>query len=219
MNTSLRTALLTAPPAFHFWRGTPQAGGFDPPLLQFLEQMLADAGVSQGVAYETGAGLSSVWLLCLGFREVHSFCKDSAVCGRIAEYLAPYSVEQGRWHCHVGPSELTLPPVAIAAATEPADFCLIDGGHGLDTVFNDFVYLNYLLKPGGLVAIDDLQLGSCRLLYELLLQPGLGYAIVGRQGKLVVLRKETDRRLLGDFGRYRPLLGRLSGWLGELPRP
>lgn len=219
MNTRLRTELLTAPPAFHFWGGAPRTGGFNAPLLQFLERTLADAGVSQGAAYETGAGLSSVWLLCLGLREVHSFCKDAGVCEQIAEYLVPYSSEQGRWHCHVGPSELTLPPVAIAAVTEPADFCLIDGGHGLDKVFNDFVYLNYLLKPGGLLAIDDLQLGSCRLLGELLLQPGLGYAIVGHQTKLVVLRKETDRRLLGEFGRYRPLLGRLSNWLGELPKP
>ena len=219
MNTRLRTGLLTAPPAFHFWKGTPQTGGFDAPLLQFLEQTLADAGVTQGIAYETGAGLSSVWLLCLGLREVHSFCKDQGVCDKIAEFLRPYPEEHGRWRCHVGPSELTLPPVAIAAATEPADFCLIDGGHGLDTVFNDFVYLNYLLKPGGLLAIDDLQLGSCRLLCELLLQPGLGYHVVGRQTKLAILRKETDRRLLGDFGRYRPLIARLSECLGELPQP
>lgn len=219
MNTRMRNELLAAPPTFHFWQGTRQAGGFDSSMLEFIERTLSDAGMSQGVAYETGAGLSSVWLLALGLREVHSFCKDVDVCARIAEHLTPHADERGRWHCHVGPSELTLPVVAIAAATEPADFCLIDGGHGLDTVFNDFVYLNYLLKPGGLLAIDDLQLGSCRLLCELLLQPGLGYAVVGRCGKLAVLRKETDRRLLGDFGRYRPLLTRLSGWLGDLPRP
>ncbi|NBX28877.1 class I SAM-dependent methyltransferase [bacterium] len=217
MNARLRTELLAAPPAFHFWKAAAQTGGFDAPLLEFIERTLADAGVAQGVAYETGAGLSSVWLLCLGLREVHSFCRDANVCGRIADYLGPYPDERARWHCHVGPSELTLPPVAIAAATEIADFCLIDGGHGLSTVFNDFVFLNYLLKPGGLLAIDDLQLGSCRLLAELLSQPGLGYGIVGRREKLAVLRKETDRRLLGDFGWQQPLLARLSGWLGELP--
>ncbi|MFM9058053.1 MAG: class I SAM-dependent methyltransferase [Planctomycetaceae bacterium] len=217
MNARLRTELLTAPPAFHVWKGAPQTGGFDASMLEFVERTLADAGLTAGAAYETGAGLSSVWLLALGLREVHSFCKDADVCERIRAYLGPYPEERERWHCHVGPSELTLPPVAIAAATELADFCLIDGGHGLDTVFNDFVYLNYLLKPDGLLAIDDLQLGSCRLLCELLLQPGLGYAVVGRKGKLAVLRKETDRRLVGDFGRYRPLLTRLSGWLGELP--
>ncbi|MFM7248333.1 MAG: class I SAM-dependent methyltransferase [Planctomycetaceae bacterium] len=217
MNTRLRTELLASPPAFHVWKGAPQTGGFDAPMLGVLEQTLADAGVSQGAAYETGAGLSSVSLLAVGLGEVHSFCKDSDVCERVTEYLAPYPAERGRWHCRVGPSELTLPPVAIAAATERADFCLIDGGHGLDTVFNDFLYLNYLLKPGGLLAIDDLHLGSCRLLCELLLQPGLGYAIVGRTEKLAVLRKETARRLLGDFGRYRPLLARLSGWLGDPP--
>lgn len=219
VNTRLRTELLTAPPAFHFWNDAPQTGGFDGPMLEFLERTLDDADIWKGVAYETGAGLSSVWLLAIGLREVHSFCVDRIVCEKIAEYLRPHPEEHGRWHCHVGPSELMLPPVAIAAATEPADFCLIDGGHGLDTVFNDFLYLNYVLKPGGLLAIDDLQLGSCRLLYELLLQPKLGYALVGRRGKLAILRKNTDRRLLGDFGRYRPLLTQLSGWLGDLPQP
>lgn len=218
MNTQLRDELLAAPPAFHFWEGKPQTGGFDARMLEFLEGTIAAAGLTTGVAFETGAGLSSVWLLALGLREVHSFCDDREVCDKIAEYLRPHPGEQARWRCHVGPSQLTLPSVAIAASTEPADLGLIDGGHGLDTVFNDFTYLNYLLKPGGLLVIDDLQLGSCRLLCELLVQPRLGCRLIARKTKVAVLAKDTDRRLLGDFGRYQPLLERLSTWLGELPK-
>jgi len=215
MNQSLRKQLLEAPPAFHYWNGTPQIGGLDASMLEFIERAITAAGALKGIACETGAGLSSVWLLGLGLREVHSFCNRSEVCERIGEFLRPFPDEQARWLCHIGPSQLTLPPHAIEAESSSVDFCLIDGGHGLDNVFNDFVYLNYLLKPGGLLAIDDLQLGSCRLLVEWLAQPNLGYAVVDRVSKLVVLRKETDRRLVGDFGLQSPFLERLSGWLRE----
>ena len=81
----------------------------------------------------------------------------------------------------------------------------------------DFVSLNYLLKTGGLLAIDDLQLGSCRLLCEMLIQPGGDFTLLDRCGKLAVLRKDTARRLPADFSAQGPLLERLSGWLGELP--
>jgi predicted O-methyltransferase YrrM len=217
MNQPLRTTLLATLPAFHHRNGVPQTGGLDASLLEFIERVIADAGALEGFACETGAGLSSVWLLCLGLREVHSFCNRVEVCERIGEYLGSFPDEHARWRCHIGPSQLTLPPHAIQTAAATADFCLIDGGHGLDTVFNDFVYLNYLLKPGGLLAIDDMQLGSCRLLAEWLIQPRMGYSIVDRVRKLVVLRKETDRRLIGDFGWQTPFLERLAGCLGDLP--
>lgn len=214
MNETLRKQLLTHPPAFHHWGGAPKIGGLDASLLEFIERAITASGALDGIACETGAGLSSVWLLCLGLREVHSFCDRPEVCDRIGEFLRPFPAEQARWRCHVGPSQLALPPHAIQTAPPMADFCLIDGGHGLDTVFNDFVYLNYVLKAGGLLAIDDLQLGSCRLLAEWLMQPKTGFAVVDRTPKLVMLRKVADRRFVGDFGLQVPFLDRLSGCLG-----
>jgi hypothetical protein len=214
MNETLRKRLLADPPAFHWWDGAPKKGGFDAELLEFVERAIVAAGALDGVACETGAGLSSVWLLCLGLREVHSFCDRAEVCARIDEFLRPFPDEQARWRCHIGPSQLTLPPHALQAASPSADFCLIDGGHGLDTVFNDFVYLNYILKPGGLLAIDDIQLGSCRLLYEWLSQSKTGFAIMERTPKLAILRKVVDQRFAGDFGWQMPFLERLSGCLG-----
>lgn len=214
MNEALRKRLLADPPAFHHWDGAPRIGGLDASLLELIERAITAAGTLQGVACETGAGLSSVWLLCLGLREVHSFCNRSEVCDRIGEFLRPFPDEQGRWRCHLGPSQLTLPLHAIQTGSPSADFCLIDGGHGLDTVFNDFVYLNYVLKPGGLLAIDDLQLGSCRLVCEWLGQSKAGFAVVDRTPKLAILRKVADRRFVGDFGLQVPFLERLSGCLG-----
>lgn len=215
MHETLRTTLLAEPPAFHHWGGVPQTGGLDATLLECIERVITDAGALEGVAYETGAGLSTVWLLCLGLREVHSFCNRVEVCERIVDFLGSFPDERARWRFHVGPSQLTLPSHAISTPTAEADFCLIDGGHGLDTVFNDFIYMNYLLKPGGLLAIDDLHLGSCRLLTDWLVHGGIGYAVVDRTPKLVVLRKEKTTRLTGDFGCQRPFLEKLSGLLGD----
>jgi hypothetical protein len=217
MNEALRNRLLTDPPAFHWWDGAPKTGGFDASMLKLIERVIDEAGATNGVACETGAGLSSVWLLCLGLREVHSFCDRAEVCERIEEFLRPFPDEHSRWRCHVGPSQLTLPPHAIQAASATANFCLIDGGHGLDTVFNDFVYLNYVLKPGGLLAIDDIQLGSCRLLCEWLSQPKTGFTVVERTPKLAILRKVAERRFVGDFGLQVPFLERLSACLGGPP--
>lgn len=217
MNTGLRTALLADPPKFHHWHGQWRTGGIDPPMLEFLERTMSAAGITRGVARETGAGLSTVWLLSLGFGQVHSHCIDPAVRDRVSDYLQPYPAERARWRCHLGPSALTLPQEANADPTPVADFCLIDGGHGLDTVFNDFVYLNYMLKAGGLLVVDDLQLGSCRLMHEWLVQPGMGYTCLDRTPKLSVLRKKSERRLVGDFGFQQPFLDRLSGWMDGRP--
>lgn len=217
VDLELRATLLAEPPRFHFWDGQWQGGGLAAEHLELIERTIATGGAAGGVAYETGAGLSTVWLLALGMREVRSFCIKSDVCQRIDAFLESYPDARARWHFHVGPAEVTLPADALATAEPTVDFCLIDGGHGLTNVFTDFVYLNYVLKPGGILAIDDLQLGSCRLLAHLLIEPRMGFTLVGRSPKLALLRKDTDRRLLGDFGWQKPLLDRLAADLGDLP--
>ena len=213
---ALRATLLAEPPEFHFWDGAWQSGGLLSEHLELIERTVAAEGLAGGVAYETGAGLSTVWLLAMGMREVHSFCIKADVCDRIDAFLRSYLDARSRWHFYVGPAEVTLPPRSLATAEPTAGFCLIDGGHGLTNVFTDFVYLNYVLKAGGILAIDDLHLGSCRLLAELLAEPRMGFTVVSRSPKMVLLKKNSDRRLLGDFGWQKPLLDRLAACLGEI---
>jgi hypothetical protein len=154
---------------------------------------IATGNVAGGVAYETGAGLSIAWLLAVGMREVRSFCIKAEACQRIDDFLRPHPDARTRWHFHVGPAEVTLPPHALATAEPTADFCLLDGGHRLTNVFADFVYLNYVLGRGGILAVDDLQLGSCLLLAQLLLEPRMGFSLVSRTPKMALLRKGTGR--------------------------
>lgn len=59
-------------------------------------------------------------------------------------------------------SEVTLPPLATyeIAAEAWFDFGIIDGGHGWPTVFVDFCSRHAILRPRGLLLVDNIQLHS-----------------------------------------------------------
>lgn len=52
------------------------------------------------------------------------------------------------------PSEFALP--RLAESGEKYDFCFIDGWHTFDHTLIDFFYIDRMLEPGGIVAIDDI---------------------------------------------------------------
>ena len=57
---------------------------------------------------------------------------------------------------HAEPSEFALP--RLLAEGRSLDFAFVDGNHRFDGVFVDLVYLRRLLRPGGIVFLDDYQL-------------------------------------------------------------
>jgi predicted O-methyltransferase YrrM len=59
---------------------------------------------------------------------------------------------------HERPSEYVLPRLAEDGQT--FDLAVVDGNHRFDGVFLDLVYLMRLVKPGGVVFLDDYQLPS-----------------------------------------------------------
>jgi hypothetical protein len=72
------------------------------------------------------------------------------------------------------------------------DFALIDGQHGWPMVLVDFYYVNYVVRPGGFIMLDDTQLYSVNELVKLLReQPG--YEVALDMGKVVVFRKTAAR--------------------------
>jgi hypothetical protein len=76
---------------------------------------------------------------------------------------------------------------------------LIDGGHGLPTVFTDFAYGNAMLRNNGYLMIDDLGLFAPRMLY-LLLKSQLGFSLFWRDDKTAIFQKQTEELWLPDFG-------------------
>jgi predicted O-methyltransferase YrrM len=55
---------------------------------------------------------------------------------------------------HSEPSQIALPRL-LGEQAASVDLAFVDGDHRFDAVFLDLVYLNRLLRPGGIVFIDD----------------------------------------------------------------
>ena len=212
MDEYLETIILQTPPLFHFWAGKPQDGGFSRPHFNLLNQCIsALAPAAPRVAFETGAGLSTLWLLNHGF-EVNSFVDSQEVVDRMTEFLLDYPEMQSRWNSTLGYSEATLPSFVLSQDAPQASLCLIDGGHGVQTVFVDFVYLNYALINGGMLLVDDLQIGGPKLL-DLILQHDKGFSAFGKAGKLSAHRKVSNRRFLPDWMAQRAIMEQIAEFI------
>jgi predicted O-methyltransferase YrrM len=57
-------------------------------------------------------------------------------------------------------SEIALP--RLVASGRSFDLAFIDGNHRFDGVFLDLIYLGRLVRPGGVIFLDDYQLPSAR---------------------------------------------------------
>ncbi len=129
-----------------------------------------------------------------------SIAPDKELFDRILSYCRVKAIAADTLEAHVDGSEWVLPMLALGARAEPPmfDFVLIDGCHNWPLVFLDFFYANYLLKPGGYLMIDDLQLHSVKELARLLSeQPGFETAL--HLGKSRIFRRVSSARSLGEW--------------------
>jgi predicted O-methyltransferase YrrM len=91
---------------------------------------------------------------------------------------------------HAEPSEIFLPK--LVEQGREFDFAFIDGDHRFDGAFVDMVFVHKLLKPGGVMALDDTELDAVHLAC-LFAETNWGYTYVGGH---------TDRKNKGP-GRHR----------------
>lgn len=64
------------------------------------------------------------------------------------------------FHLMEAPSEYVLPKLAEENCR--IDFAFIDGWHTFDHTLIDFFYINRLLRPGGILVVDDVRMPSVR---------------------------------------------------------
>ncbi len=198
---SLIDQIKNDPPKFHHWGGEDRIGGFGSKQLDLLKKCMDHVDRGETIkCLETGAGLSTAWLLGHD-AALHSFFINQSLADSITAYFEENNVVDlfEKWTHFVGPSELTLPDFVNKNLNRQFDLCLIDGGHGIHTVFTDFTYQNYLLRKGGILLVDDIQIGSCRLLYELLKAED-SFEYFADAKKIVAFRKTTKQRFLPGFG-------------------
>ncbi len=99
------------------------------------------------------------------------------------------------------PSEFALP--RLAEKGEKYDFCFIDGWHTFDHTLIDFFYIDRMLEPGGIVAIDDITFpGIKKLMRYIVNYPN--YKVIGH------VPAENHRSLMGHvydgiIASFRPL--------------
>lgn len=196
-------------PLLHFWNGEWSHGGFDRAMLAEIQEHVVAELPRDFTAVETGAGLTTLLLLAAAPAHLLTVSVDpeGGLERRIREWAATHDLALGCLEYIEERSETALPG---ATAGVSADLCIIDGGHGWPTVFVDFCYLHRVLKSGGILLLDDLQLYSVKQL-ELFLVQQPDYSVLHRFGeKTVAFRKNWESDFLPDFG-GQPFILEMSG--------
>ncbi|BCP55314.1 hypothetical protein K32_39310 [Kaistia sp. 32K] len=189
---------MNALPNLHTWDdgATWNTGGFNREHLEKVIQIITQRFPTARII-ETGAGNSTISFLFCGPSKLVSICPEPDLFGRIKEYCASKTLDDSAWEPIEGFSETVLPDLAKDTANL-FDFALIDGHHGWPLVFVDFCYLNQMLRQGGLLMIDDIQLHSVRELANLLReQPG--FTLAADLGKALIFEKTTSDRGLPEW--------------------
>ncbi len=194
-------------PLLHTWDNgaTWNTGGFSRAHLRQLHEYLSDnVGVHPAII-ETGAGNSTLTFLHLAPRRLVAIAPAADLRDRILAYCADAGIDTSALEYRVERSEIALPTLAFA--DERFDVALIDGGHGWPTVFVDFCYINMMMRRGGLILVDDLQIHSVAELARLLeQQPNFDLAL--DLGKLQIWQKQYDQPFLPEHSKQPYILSK-----------
>jgi predicted O-methyltransferase YrrM len=186
------TLIQENPPAFHYWDNKPQVGGLNLSYFQWLESLGGLIGApGEMVAVETGAGLSTLFFLSASYT-LHSFGMPYTI-DLLKEFLSSHPQFNSRWFSYSGESEVTLPVFAVSCSDQPASLCFIDGSHAIPAVFSDYCHMNKILKEGGVLIVDDVQLPGPQLLVQMLRQLPRDWKDIGSFSKGVAFQKLHHR--------------------------
>jgi hypothetical protein len=189
-------------PLLHTWDGgaTWNAGGFEGHHLHQLHAFLRERLPDRSVLLETGAGNSTIAMLFLNPARLVSIAPELPLFDRIRAFCREHGIDLAALEVHADGSEWVLPHLAAACrGTGPIlDFALIDGCHGWPISFVDLQYSNAMLRQGGYVMIDDVQLHTGKEAARLLAEHS-GFLLDLDLGKSIVFRKLTDERHLGEW--------------------
>ena len=198
----IKNILISSPPAFHYWRDSPQTGGFGKTDFEEFDGIISEYRARSGsqtnklTMVETGAGLSTLWFLANEFHVVSFSLID--VIDKIERFLSgKFADERLRWTPMSGESERELVPFLRSRSSNCIDIALIDGNHSIPSVFADFVALNLGLKRNGFLIIDDLQLPGPFLLKQVLSQsPEWSSIFLSTSGKWECFSKDHDASIM-----------------------
>jgi hypothetical protein len=215
--------LFRTPPSLHRdGGGNPANYGTDPRLVPHLRRLVRPGCRT----LETGSGISTVLFLLLGAHH-RSISPDGGEAERIRAYCVERGIPTDNYTATVGYSERVLPNLP----DEPVlDLALVDGNHAFPLPCIDWYYLTRILKPGGVIVIDDIQLWSGRIIADFLDAEDV-WETVDRNDRFAVYRMLADsKEVLGRWWGQQPfivsqlkprfstrLVSRLRQWFVQKP--
>jgi len=149
---------------------------------------LRDAVTPGARTMETGSGISTIVLLALGARHT-SVSPDGGEAERIRAYCLANDISVEEFTPIVGRSEDVLPSMPPG---DELDLAIVDGNHAFPAPFIDWYYLTRMLKPCGVMVVDDVELWTGRVLADFL------DAEAGIWIRLERTRRFAIYRLVGD---------------------
>ena len=119
----------------------------------------AEHTIEVGLGYGVSALFACEGLLAVGRAGARHVVIDPHQDGRFAGCGLQFLAEAGVAHMvehHAEESQVVLP--RLLGQGSRFDLAIVDGNHRFDAVFVDLYYLGRLLRPGGIVFLDDYQL-------------------------------------------------------------
>jgi FkbM family methyltransferase len=154
--------------------GAHRAGTLTAGPLSTMQWYLEDYFKGRGVlTIETGCGASTV--LFAHYADRHTvFCyddrKDENSSVTFVTEFASFPHDRVEWI--FGPTQRTIPTYSFK---DHVDLVLIDGPHGFPFAELEYYYLYPLLKPGGVLIIDDIHIPTLNNLFRFLCQDDMFY--------------------------------------------
>lgn len=144
---------------------------------------------------ETGCGLSTILFTALGAE--HVCCTPGPEeRDRLLAHCESRGISTDQLSFRLDSSHVSLP--ALAAEDREFDLFLIDGGHGFPLPAIDWFYGASMLRRGGLLVIDDVNLPAVRDLVRFLHRDPR-WALVDRTPKWVAYERRSEGPLAEDW--------------------
>jgi predicted O-methyltransferase YrrM len=203
-------ALLKSPPALHVdGGGRPVNYQIDSNLVPHLVREV-HPGAS---TLETGAGISTIVFLALGAHH-QAISPDPGEPERIRAYCADHGISTTHYVHHVASSESVLPTMTVE---RPIDVALVDGNHAFPVPCLDWYYATRLLKKGGVMIVDDIQLWSGKILADFLEAEDV-WDNIARTPRFAIFRLRGEPNVvLGRWWGQQPYVVKHSQTLGSRP--
>lgn len=194
--------------------GVPKVGGLN---RQVAERFITEIQkFDRPDICETGSGLSTLLFCCLDPGSVVSISPAPDLHERTLAEAEEREIDTEPLRFIDDRSERALPLLSLVEEHR-LDVAFIDGNHGLPAVFVDFCYLNAMLRPGGLLFVDDIQVYAVAQLVGLLRDHEPHFEFVSIDGKMATFRKGPDLAYLPDWTLQPFVRNNTASWSGEIP--